>query len=111
MVESLPYEELIDHIVTNKPIPNIVQIPDITYDESQRTQSSLKVRPKPWETKQKIEESPLVEERSQDQSQAPSNVELPKELQDLRRSKSVESISHHCAMDAEVDAATNNDNR
>ncbi|GAV55867.1 hypothetical protein ZYGR_0AZ00380 [Zygosaccharomyces rouxii] len=109
MVEDLCYEELIDYIVTNKPIPNVVQVPEITYDESQRTQSELKPRPKPWETQGKIEEAPLVDERSKDPSQPPSNVRLPEEMQALTRSQSMESISKYYAMEAELDAALEND--
>lgn len=110
MVENLSYEELIDHIVTNKPIPNVVQVPERTHDESQRTQSELKPRPKPWEIQEKVGESLLVNERLQDQPQPPSNIQLPKELQALTRSQSIESISRYYAMEAELDAALDSDN-
>ncbi|CAI4034423.1 hypothetical protein SMKI_10G2140 [Saccharomyces mikatae IFO 1815] len=51
MVEGgeLSYEELLDHILNNKPIPNIVEVANTTLDENLATSSSLKPRVRPWE--------------------------------------------------------------
>ncbi|CAR29571.1 hypothetical protein ZYGR_0AD02540 [Zygosaccharomyces rouxii] len=111
MAEGLCYEELIDHIIANKPIPNVVQVPEVTYDESERTHSELKPRPKPWEMQEKVEEAPLVNEPLQDPSQLPSNIRLSEELRALTRSQSIESLSNYYAREAELDAALENDNR
>ncbi|QLG71005.1 hypothetical protein HG535_0B00430 [Zygotorulaspora mrakii] len=46
---ELSYEEIIDHIVSDKPLPNVVAVPDVTLCESLRTVSEIPSRPKPWE--------------------------------------------------------------
>ncbi|EDO17921.1 hypothetical protein Kpol_1010p37 [Vanderwaltozyma polyspora DSM 70294] len=47
---QLSYDELVDHIVNNKPVPNVKVIPNITHDESEISKSELKPRGKPWDT-------------------------------------------------------------
>ncbi|QLL33581.1 hypothetical protein HG536_0E04920 [Torulaspora globosa] len=46
---ELTYDEIVDHIVSDKPIPNVVEVPNITLDESLRSASEMAPRPKPWE--------------------------------------------------------------
>ncbi|GMG55712.1 unnamed protein product [Ambrosiozyma monospora] len=46
---SSNYEELVDLIVNNKPIPGIKQIPDVTLDPNSASEHKLKERRKPWE--------------------------------------------------------------
>lgn len=46
---ELSYEELLDHILNNKPIPNIVEVPNVTLDEGLASTPSLRPRPRPWE--------------------------------------------------------------
>lgn len=111
MAEDLSYEELVDHIVTNKPIPNVVQVPDVTYDESERTQSELKPRPKPWELQDKLGGvgSSTLNEPLQNLPEIPSNVRLPEELEALTQSGSTDTVSNYYAREAELDAALKND--
>ncbi len=47
---SSKYEELVDLIVQGKPIPDIKTVPDMVYDTTKISQSSLELRKKPWET-------------------------------------------------------------
>ncbi|GME97576.1 unnamed protein product [Ambrosiozyma monospora] len=47
---SSNYEELVDLIVNNKPIPGIKQIPDVTLDPNSASEHKLKERRKPWES-------------------------------------------------------------
>lgn len=101
MPESLSYEELVEHIVANKPIPNMVQVPDITLNQSQRTKSEMKTRLKPWEATGKVEEAPIVE---QNIHQEPT-IELSGELETLAMSQSVESLSKYYSREAELDTA------
>lgn len=49
MTEKLSYEELVDHIVNNKPVPNIETVPNIEHDKIDQTEAELKQRSKPWE--------------------------------------------------------------
>ncbi|CCF58344.1 hypothetical protein KAFR_0E01900 [Kazachstania africana CBS 2517] len=52
MSEDLSYEELVDHIVNDKPVPNVVNIPNVVHSEAMRTESTLTPRLKPWEIAQ-----------------------------------------------------------
>ncbi|CCE92725.1 uncharacterized protein TDEL_0E04820 [Torulaspora delbrueckii] len=46
---SLSYEEIVHHIVSDTPVPNVVEVPDVTLSESMMTVSEMAPRPKPWE--------------------------------------------------------------
>ncbi len=48
---STSYEQLVDMIVNNKPIPGIKKIPDTVLDPKSSSQHVLKERSKPWEKK------------------------------------------------------------
>ncbi|ODV86953.1 hypothetical protein CANARDRAFT_27295 [[Candida] arabinofermentans NRRL YB-2248] len=63
---SSNYEELVDLIVNNKPIPGIKQIPDIVLDPSKASKATLTERKKPWEVEKPSETSKdsQVEERA-----------------------------------------------
>lgn len=49
MSEELSYDDLVEHIVLNKPIPNVVQVPDTVLDSKLGSQPRLTQRIKPWE--------------------------------------------------------------
>ncbi|CAB4254907.1 similar to hypothetical protein KAFR_0E01900 [Kazachstania africana CBS 2517] [Maudiozyma barnettii] len=49
MSTELTYDEIVEHIVQNKEIPNSVQVPNIILDDSQRSESTMSPRYKPWE--------------------------------------------------------------
>ncbi|SJM85164.1 uncharacterized protein ZBIST_2080 [Zygosaccharomyces bailii] len=101
MSESLSYEELVDHIVSNKPIPNMIQVPDITLNESERTKSEMKTRLKPWEVANTVADTAMVEETAHQQP----TIEFCGELKTLALSQSVESLSRYYAREAELDTA------
>lgn len=48
--QELTYDEIVEHIVSDKPVPNLVQVPNIILEESLRSVSEMAPRPKPWET-------------------------------------------------------------
>ncbi len=48
---SANYEQLVDMIVNNKPIPGIKKIPDTVLDPQTSSKHVLKERSKPWEKK------------------------------------------------------------
>ncbi|GMM44404.1 hypothetical protein DAPK24_009790 [Pichia kluyveri] len=45
------YEEVVEMILQNKPVPGIQQIPTTLHDESEASETKLSARPKPWESK------------------------------------------------------------
>lgn len=47
--QELTYDQIVEHIVSDKPVPNVVEVPNITLDESLRSASEMAPRPKPWE--------------------------------------------------------------
>lgn len=53
------YQEIVDMIVNNKPIPGIKQIPKTILDPTTASESTLQQRKKPWETntKEEVEDS------------------------------------------------------
>lgn len=64
--DELSYEELLDHILNNKPIPNIVEVPDVTLDEGLSSSPSLKPRTRPWERQQQHRSDNDVRQQSQE---------------------------------------------
>lgn len=46
---ELSYDELMDIIVNNKPVPNVIDVPDIVLDQSLVSEAHLQPRLKPWE--------------------------------------------------------------
>ncbi|AET41550.1 uncharacterized protein Ecym_8268 [Eremothecium cymbalariae DBVPG len=46
---NLSYDDLVDIIMNDKPVPNAVEVEEVILDESCRTKSQLQPRPKPWE--------------------------------------------------------------
>ncbi|AQZ17173.1 YJR012C [Zygosaccharomyces parabailii] len=101
MSESLSYEELVDHIVSNKPIPNMIEVPDIILNESERTKSEMKARLKPWEVTKTVADTAMVEKTIHQQP----TIEFSGELKTLAMSQSVESLSKYYAREAELDTA------
>ncbi|CCE61105.1 hypothetical protein TPHA_0A00200 [Tetrapisispora phaffii CBS 4417] len=57
MSNGLTYDELVDHIMNDKSIPNVTAVEDIVLDEKERSANELKPRSKPWETRSKIAEA------------------------------------------------------
>ena len=54
MAEQLTYDQIVEHIVQSKAIPNVVRVPDIVLDDSLRSQSTMRPRYKPWESPQPL---------------------------------------------------------
>lgn len=51
------YQEIVDMIVNNKPIPGIKQIPKTILDPNTASKSTLQQRKKPWETQEEAASS------------------------------------------------------
>lgn len=100
--QDLSYEELVHHIVSNKPVPNVVQVPDITLNESLRTASVLKPRRKPWESEQKDGASSSMEDQMVQKPEMDLE-NLSTKTETLSTSQSLESLSRYYAMEAEFD--------
>lgn len=100
--QDLSYEELVHHIVSNKPVPNVVQIPDITLSESLRTASVLQPRSKPWESEKIEGASPSMEEQPIEEPEIDLGNSST-EMETLSKSQSLESLSRYYAMEAEFD--------
>lgn len=47
---DLSYDEIVDMLVHNKPVPGIVEIPDTVLGPESGSESRAPPRPKPWET-------------------------------------------------------------
>ena len=54
MAEQLTYDQIVEHIVQSKAIPNVVRVPDIVLDDSLRSESTMRPRYKPWESPQPL---------------------------------------------------------
>lgn len=50
MSEELSYDQIVDHILQDKSVPNVVKVPDIVLEDSMRSESVMRPRNKPWET-------------------------------------------------------------
>lgn len=46
---SLNFDEIVEHLLTGKPISGIREIPDMCLTEAASSLSKAKPRPKPWE--------------------------------------------------------------
>lgn len=97
MNRQLSYEELVDHIVNNKPVPNVVSVPNITLDPSMRTESLLKPRVKPWERKA---QGATVEEPQELIQKA---KEITEHVESVNKTQSFESLSRYYAIEAEFE--------
>lgn len=53
MSNELTYEQIVEHIIENKEIPNAVNVPNIILDDSKRSESKMIPRNKPWEVTNK----------------------------------------------------------
>lgn len=96
---SLSYEEIVHHIVSDTPVPNVVEVPDVTLSESLRSVSEMAPRPKPWEAA--IEDEEVA-----------SEAELAIEMggpDELESTVSYESVSKYYAMGEELDEALNDE--
>ncbi|CAR21430.1 uncharacterized protein KLTH0B01782g [Lachancea thermotolerans CBS 6340] len=96
MSGPLTYEELVDHIVNEKPIPNILSVPNVTLDPSLVTKSNMKPRPKPWE-RNNAATSELAGEPPHQQTAVAEGPEI------CTRSRSSESLSKYYAIEAEFE--------
>lgn len=93
---SLSYEEIVHHIVSDTPVPNVVEVPDVTLSESMMTVSEMAPRPKPWEVA--IEDQKDVEDQGE-------TIEMGGP--DLKTKVSYESVSKYYAMGKELDDVLN----
>lgn len=93
--QHLSYDELVDHIVNNKPIPNVIHVPNIAHDESLRTKSQLQPRAKPWEANQRRE--PLTKEASS------KTVTESGTVDSFSRAKNLETLSTYYAIETEFE--------
>lgn len=98
--QDLSYEEIVHHIVSDKPVPNVVQVPDITLSDALRTESEMRPRPKPWENGVMIENR-ISEERIEDKLVI--DLGPPGELQTTSLSQGFEDLSRYYAREAEFD--------
>lgn len=57
MSNELTYEQIVEHIIENKEIPNAVNVPNIILDDSKRSESKMIPRNKPWEVTNKDNET------------------------------------------------------
>lgn len=100
---NLSYEEIVHHIVNDTPVPNVVEVPDVTLSESMRSASEMKPRPKPWEL-------------DRDDRQVETDAKVAGgddsakgiEESDLTTPVSYESVSKYYAMAEELDEALKN---
>lgn len=82
---ELSYEELLDHILNNKPIPNIVEVPNVTLDEGLASTPSLKPRSRPWEGQQ--------QDQSNQGSQDKADISLDIDQENLEGMTSLTNLS------------------
>lgn len=47
--QELTYDEIVHYIVSDRPFPNVLEVPNITLNEELRSNSEMVPRPKPWE--------------------------------------------------------------
>ncbi|CAI4044938.1 hypothetical protein SUVZ_10G2020 [Saccharomyces uvarum] len=90
--DELSYEELLDHILNNKPIPNIVEVPDVTLDESLSSSPSLKPRTRPWERQQQHRPDNYARQQSQE---IETNVPLDIDQESLEKMTSPSKLSEY----------------
>lgn len=95
---QLSYEDLIDIIVNNKPVPESVEIPDIILDECERTESHLCLRVKPWEDIDVIDNSINSTDTIKD-----AKKELTEKLDNMVKTHSMEGLSQYYAIEAEFE--------
>ncbi|CDO93704.1 unnamed protein product [Kluyveromyces dobzhanskii CBS 2104] len=92
---ELSYDELMDIIVNNKPVPNVVDVPDIILDQSLATEHNLKPRLKPWELAKDVPVmGGLVRQKEETQGLA-DNLEL------VKKSNSLEKLTSYYALEVE----------
>ncbi|KOG98607.1 uncharacterized protein DI49_3029 [Saccharomyces eubayanus] len=89
--DELSYEELLDHILNNKPIPNIVEVPNVTLDESLSSSPSLKPRTRPWERQQQQHQS--GNDARQQSQEVKTNVPLDFDEESLEKMTSPSKLS------------------
>ncbi|SCU91440.1 LADA_0F09978g1_1 [Lachancea dasiensis] len=94
----LSYDELVDHIVNGKAVPNILHIPNVTLDASLSKDASMKPRAKPWEEGKKLD----LEVDNGPSEDIPSVPEVVEEEQ-VSRAASSEHISQLYSLDTEFE--------
>ncbi|SCU79213.1 LAMI_0A07800g1_1 [Lachancea mirantina] len=99
--QVLSYDELVEHIVSNRPVPNIVEVPNLALDASLRTESQLKPRPKPWEKTASTESEPA--EIDQDTSKDETVTFPVAEATVFARNESFDSLSKYYAIESEFE--------
>ena len=102
-----------DIIVNNKPVPNVVDVPDIILDQSLVSEPHLQQRLKPWQVKKDV---PVMKDLVQTTEQT---KDLAKHVELVTKSNSLEKLTNYYALEAEFhkqlqnydnDNGNNNDN-
>lgn len=70
---SLSYEEVLDHIVNNKPVP-MEEVPDIVLEEP-RDSSTVEMKLKPWQMAEKQQEQEAQTKDSDANTQMKADME------------------------------------
>ncbi|QEU60716.1 hypothetical protein KDRO_D04100 [Kluyveromyces lactis] len=92
---ELSYDELMDIIVNNKPVPNVVDVPDIILDQSLATGHHLKPRLKPWEQAKDVPVMGGLVRQKEETKGLAENVEL------VKKSNSLEKLTNYYALEVE----------
>ncbi|CEP62663.1 uncharacterized protein LALA0_S06e00826g [Lachancea lanzarotensis] len=93
---QLSYEELVDHIVNDKPVPNILHVPNVTLSSSLSKDSNMHQRLKPWEAARIV--ATASETRP---NPKPPALVVPKG--EIHQSKSLESLSKYYSIETEFE--------
>ncbi|SCU79115.1 LAFA_0B00826g1_1 [Lachancea sp. 'fantastica'] len=93
---QLSYEELVDYIVNDKPVPNIMHVPNVTLPATLSKDSSMRQRPKPWE----IANSATTASETRLKQSSPA---LAVQKDDVHPSKSSESLSKYYSIETEFE--------
>ncbi|SCU97352.1 LANO_0E15808g1_1 [Lachancea nothofagi CBS 11611] len=92
---QLSYEELVHHIVSGTPVPNILHVPNVTLDASLSKESNIRPRAKPWE-------KPCTASIPEKASKESSAAVFP-DQEYVQRSQSLESLSKYYSMETEFE--------
>lgn len=113
-MSELSYEEIVHHIVSDKPIPNVVPVPDITLSKSSRTISEMQPRRKPWELKEELVNAPTDGSGKLDNSdlnieESGFDIEEPAfDFKGVINQPNSDPITSYYTREFEFDAAINN---
>ncbi|KAG0673328.1 hypothetical protein C6P41_001037 [Kluyveromyces marxianus] len=92
---ELSYDELMDIIVNNKPVPNVIDVPDIVLDQSLVSEAHLQPRLKPWEKADTVPVMGGLVRQKEETKGLVQNVEQ------VKKSNSLEKLTNYYALEAE----------